>query len=628
MARHPVTLFRPDRSMRAALSVLVLVCAVSAPPLEARQRDAGLTIDEYVAALDATRDRVAALTADRRADVDNIVAALPPTWVVSASNRTYRLSTSWLLIELNRWREHPDTAVLADISGPWRLAGAMRWPWQLDCAIAPRAGGTRADSRAQGISRGPRADVVRGDARRRDGDARPMAPRRGEIVGHSDDHAAGGLRTGGAGDCRRGLRPVPGPPDRRGGAASGDSPARGPGQPIVAAVARRRRCGGGAWSMAGRDSLAYWCGITFLEARATGAPTRRGRRANTCGSPVEAASGHATALTRLLERVWYGRAPATRQLRYVLAPLGSSDARRTESRRSRLLVPAGILIASCSPCVRLASGTGDRGEGHVVLLVLGGTRAIYLLQAPGTASSDGSPRGPTSRSRLATLILAEPTTAADAARAAVDASRSGRAGHRHWAGGARFLAAETRPDRRPDTRGSPCRRSPRPSPAPRRRSRSRPAPVGTRPLPSRSTAICAGRRGRDESAAAAPSGGRRPRRSPTPDCAPATSNSCSPRSARAESGACSGTNVPRAPPTLARRSRPPVKWSDGAGRVAGRAADLLAAQRPDHSAGGEPAVAARVRADAGSLYQRAGAASVAVEVAYRRTRIGSRAGLA
>jgi hypothetical protein len=97
--------------MRAALCLLVLVSV----PLDARQRAAVLTADEYVAALDATRDLVAALTPDRRADVDNIVAALPSAWVVNAANHTYRVPTSWLLVELNRWREQPDTTVLGDI---------------------------------------------------------------------------------------------------------------------------------------------------------------------------------------------------------------------------------------------------------------------------------------------------------------------------------------------------------------------------------------------------------------------------------------------------------------------------------------------------------------------------------
>lgn len=101
--------------MRAALRLLVLVCAVCAAPLGARQRDAVLTADQYIAALDAARDLVAALTPDRRADVNDIVAALPPAWIVNASNHTYRLPTSSLLVELNRWRAHPDADVLADI---------------------------------------------------------------------------------------------------------------------------------------------------------------------------------------------------------------------------------------------------------------------------------------------------------------------------------------------------------------------------------------------------------------------------------------------------------------------------------------------------------------------------------
>lgn len=101
--------------MRAALRLLALACVVCTAPLDARQRGAVLTADEYVAALDATRDRVASLTPDRRADVDDIVAALPPVWVVNAASHTYRVSTSDLLVELNRWRAHPDTALLTDV---------------------------------------------------------------------------------------------------------------------------------------------------------------------------------------------------------------------------------------------------------------------------------------------------------------------------------------------------------------------------------------------------------------------------------------------------------------------------------------------------------------------------------
>lgn len=101
--------------MQAAIRALALACVVAAVPLDARQQAPALAPDQYIAALDAARDRVAALTPDRRADVDELIAALPPEWVVNASNHTYRLSTGWLLVELNRWREQPYAAVKAGI---------------------------------------------------------------------------------------------------------------------------------------------------------------------------------------------------------------------------------------------------------------------------------------------------------------------------------------------------------------------------------------------------------------------------------------------------------------------------------------------------------------------------------
>ena len=300
--------------MRAAVRVLVFVCAFCAAPLEARQQGAVLTADEYVGALDAARDRVAALTPERRADVDNIVAALPPTWVVSASNHTYRLSTSWLLVELNRWRDHPDPAVLTDIV---RGLEARRRDAVSLTAVTRDLGRDRADlarilarKEFQGVH-GPtwfeelRAGAMAALVRWLSGIVRSSAiPTITRVAVYGLAALAimavgvalfRVLRTAAAAPLQS-LHPDAAPASRSWRQWRDDADAA---------------AASGQWREA--IHFAYWSAIAFLETEGAWRPdaTRTPREYVRLLPDAAASRASLTALTRLLEHVWYGTRPAS-----------------------------------------------------------------------------------------------------------------------------------------------------------------------------------------------------------------------------------------------------------------------------------------------------------------------------
>ena len=101
--------------MRAAVSWLALACVLGAVPLQARQAGVVLSPEQYVTALDRTRELVAALDPAKWTAADAILSALPRVWTVRASDRTYEVPTAFLMIDLQRWRDHPDATLQVEM---------------------------------------------------------------------------------------------------------------------------------------------------------------------------------------------------------------------------------------------------------------------------------------------------------------------------------------------------------------------------------------------------------------------------------------------------------------------------------------------------------------------------------
>ncbi len=308
-----MTSFPPERSRRRVLPWLAVCWIALALPIQARQTGRPLTPDDYLAMLDRTRERIAALDAARWAEVNRIADALPSEWLIAGPDRTYHVSTVWLLVSLNRWRDHPDSTVqaemLAGLDQRRRDAADLRRPPR-DTA-AERAALTRILARPEfrGV-RGPSwLDQLRARV------AAWLLRWLGMIVRSSAVPTITRLAVYGLAALAivalaialfKTLRPRPGDVAQ---IASEVVP--------VVQTWRQWRADAEAAAERGRwrDAVhaAYWCGIAFLETQgawrhdATRTPREYLRLLPGAAAPTRPL----TSLTHLLETVWYGTQPAS-----------------------------------------------------------------------------------------------------------------------------------------------------------------------------------------------------------------------------------------------------------------------------------------------------------------------------
>jgi len=302
--------------MRGRLpSIVAALWLVAALPVAGAAQQAPITVDAYRDDLARIIADVSRLEASRADEVNRVITSLPRVWRVEAGGRTWEIAATWLRRDLAAWRSKPDASALARTVAHLRSLHA-------DAAAYARPPADRSDTRAtlDAILSAREFQSVRGpswfDRLRQQALAWLIAlldrtvgssvlPTISNILVYALIVLAavlvGLLLT-------RALRR----------SASADAIALDldvvPLRPWHEWLAQARAAAdAGDWRQAVR--LSYWCGVTYLEAQGAW-------RADSSRTPREyldllpASSPQILplqSLTRLLERIWYGGEPASRE---------------------------------------------------------------------------------------------------------------------------------------------------------------------------------------------------------------------------------------------------------------------------------------------------------------------------
>jgi len=299
--------------MRVAPLVVVLVAGALAAALAGQAPPANISLSDYIAALDTTRRAVVDLDERKAEAADQLISALPPVYVVAASDRVYSEPSDWLLLKLRAWRQHPTaankdqlleaidarrTVAVAAASPPPDVTGART---KLDSILSAREfSGVHGPTWLDRMRAKAAALLLRVLVATLGSSAVPtvtrilvylLAAAAIVLVSVSLVRALGRSATTELSVVSPGVAPEARPWQtwqRDAHAAAAD----------------------GRWREA--VHFAYWCGIAFLEARGTW-PTdvaRTPREYVRQLPDAHASRAPLATFTRLLERVWYGTHPA------------------------------------------------------------------------------------------------------------------------------------------------------------------------------------------------------------------------------------------------------------------------------------------------------------------------------
>jgi hypothetical protein len=289
--------------------VLVLLAAmpVSAGQTEPASR-APLSLSNYLARLDALAADVAAAPADDRGAASDLLSRVPREWAVTEAGQTWRVPASPLRSALADWQQRPETARQEDVIACLRVMRARGAAFEAPPADAALARDALAEVlRADEFSavRGPsamdrlwqqvQAWIVRILTRVFGSSLTPT-------LTNLAIYAVIGLAVGAAGLWM--YRALQRSATQEAATLDVEHAAARPWEDWLAEA--RADAAGERWTEAVRR--AYWCGIAYLESRGTWRPdpSRTPREYLTLVPPGPPAAGLG-GLTRLMERVWYGR---------------------------------------------------------------------------------------------------------------------------------------------------------------------------------------------------------------------------------------------------------------------------------------------------------------------------------